>query len=75
MIKHLSRHGNSYALVIDRGVLDLLKIEPDTPLSVSTDGHCLLITPVRDDKRGSAFRAAAEKVARRYGKAFKRLAE
>ena len=32
MIKKLTRHGNSLALVMERGVLDLLNIDADTPL-------------------------------------------
>ncbi len=32
MIKKLTKHGNSLALVIDRPILDLLRIDPDTPL-------------------------------------------
>ena len=29
MIKNLVKHGNSWALVIDRPILDLLKIDPE----------------------------------------------
>jgi len=75
MIKHLTKHGNSLALVIDRGVLDLLEIDADTPLSMTTDGKCLIVTPVRDPEREKRFRAALEKVNKRYGRALKRLAD
>jgi antitoxin component of MazEF toxin-antitoxin module len=34
----LTRHGNSLALIIDRPILELLKIDPDTELDISTDG-------------------------------------
>lgn len=71
----MTRHGNSLALVIDRGVLDLLEIDANTPLSVTTDGKCLIVTPVRDPERQKRFRAALEKVNRRYGPALKRLAD
>ena len=47
MVKKLTRHGNSMALVIDKPILDLLRIEPDTPLDVSTDGKRLLIEPAQ----------------------------
>ena len=46
MIKQLTKHGNSWAIVIDRPVMDLLKIEPETPLEITTDGHVLTIEPV-----------------------------
>jgi len=74
MIKKLTKHGNSLALVIDRGVLDLLKINSDTPLNISTDGKCLVITPVQDAKRQREFQAAVAEGHRRYGKMLKRLA-
>lgn len=75
MIKTLTRHGNSWALIIDKPVLDLLKIEPDTPLEISTDGQTLVVTPARDAKRTGKFKAALKATNRRYGKALKRLAE
>ena len=74
MIKKLTRHGNSLALVIDKGVLDLLNIDDKTPLDISTDGKMLLISPVRDEKRRRQFEEALEKVNKKYGRALKRLA-
>ncbi len=75
MIKRLTKHGNSLALVIDRGVLELLEIDAETPLSLTTDGRCLVVAPVRSAKRRQAFRAALAKVNKRYGRALKKLAE
>jgi antitoxin component of MazEF toxin-antitoxin module len=75
MIKRLTKHGNSLALVIDRPVLDLLEIGSDTLVSVTTDGKCLIISPVRDAKREKEFRAALVEVNKRYGRALKRLAD
>ena len=31
MIKTLTKHGNSYALVIEKPILELLRVTPDTP--------------------------------------------
>lgn len=75
MIKKLTRHGNSLALVIDRSILDLLKIDNDTPVEVSTDGNVLIISPVRDEARVAKFKEALVKTNRKYGRALKRLAE
>jgi antitoxin component of MazEF toxin-antitoxin module len=75
MIKKLTRHGNSLALVIDKGVLDLLDIDDKTPLDISTDGKILLISPVRDKKRKQQFEAALEKANKKYGRALKKLAK
>ena len=75
MVKRLTKHGNSLALVIDRGILELLKIDADTPLNIRTDGKCLIISPAPDAEREKTFRAALDKVNRRYGRALKKLAE
>ncbi|MEK7313046.1 MAG: AbrB/MazE/SpoVT family DNA-binding domain-containing protein [Deltaproteobacteria bacterium] len=74
MIKKLTRHGNSMALVIDKGVLALLNINDKTPLDISTDGKMLIISPIRDEKRRRQFEAALEKTNKKYGRALKRLA-
>jgi len=48
LIKKLTKYGNCFALVIDRPILNLLGIEVDTPLEITTpDGKKLQITPVR----------------------------
>ncbi|MEW6197988.1 MAG: AbrB/MazE/SpoVT family DNA-binding domain-containing protein [Planctomycetota bacterium] len=75
MLKTLTKHGNSYALIIDRAILELLKITPETPLEVSTDGKMLTIAPVTDPKRRARFDAALTTTNRRYGRALKKLAE
>ena len=75
MIKKLTKHGNSLAVVIDRAVLDLLKIDADTPLEISTDGQVLVISPVRDTAHQDKFQKALESANKRYGRALKRLAE
>lgn len=73
--KKLSKHGNSLALVIDRSVLDLLEINEDTPLEISTDGESLVVSPVRDKKRRQRFEQALASSNERSSKALKRLAE
>ncbi len=75
MIKRLTKHGNSYALVIEKPILELLKIDPESPLEVVTDGNTLTIVPVRDEKRRKQFEAALGKTNAKYGKMLKRLAE
>jgi antitoxin component of MazEF toxin-antitoxin module len=75
MIKKLTRHGNSWALVIDKPVLDLLKIDPATPLELSTDGQTLIVSPAAGARREKKFKAALEKTNRRYGRVLKRLAD
>lgn len=75
MIKKLSKHGNSLALVIDRSILELLGIDERTSLELSTDGESLVVAPVRDKKRKKKFEDALALSNERYANALKRLAE
>ena len=75
MLKKLTKHGNSLALVIDRPILDLLKIDTDTPLDISTDGKRLIVVPAQQSERRKRFDAAQEWAHKRYGKAFRKLAQ
>ena len=75
MVKRLTQHGNSAALVIDKTVLELLHITMRTPLKLSTDGKSLMISPLRDGKRAARFRSALRAVNQRHAKTLKALAE
>jgi antitoxin component of MazEF toxin-antitoxin module len=75
MIKSLVKHGNSWALVIDRPILDLLKIDPAAPLEITTDGRTMLIAPAGSSEHKERVRAARKKINSKYSKAFKKLAE
>jgi antitoxin component of MazEF toxin-antitoxin module len=46
-VKKLTRIGDSYGVIIDTPVLDLLNITPETPLEISTDGQSVHIRPLR----------------------------
>ena len=74
MVKTLTRHGNSLALVIDKPILDLLNIKEDTPLSITTDGQCLVIAPTNEERR-KKFERAADETFKMYPRMLKRLAE
>ena len=75
MIKNFVKHGNSWALVIDRPILDLLKIRPEDPVEITTDGTTMIIAPAAVSERKTQVRAARKKVNARYKAAFKKLAE
>jgi antitoxin MazE len=75
MIKNLVKHGNSWALVIDRPILDLLKISPEMPLEITTDGRSMTIAPAGTSEHKGRVRAARKKINAKYSKAFKKLAE
>ena len=75
MIKTLTRHGNSYALVIDKAILELLHIDPEQPLEITTDGTALTVKPVADRKRAKRLEQSLAKTNRRHSRALKKLAE
>lgn len=75
MIKTLTKHGNSYALVIEKPILELLRITPETPFEIMSDGQCLVLTPMRDTQEEKKFQKSLEKIHTRFGRAMKRLAE
>lgn len=75
MIKKLVSHGNSAALIIDKPIMELLKVNMKTPFEVTTDGRNLIISPVESGKREKRFRAAVDKVNRTHGKTLKKLAK
>jgi len=75
MIKKLTKHGNSWALVIDKPILELLKIDPELPLEVTTDGQTLIVSPCDSQERKERFTAALKKTNRKFGPALKQLAK
>jgi antitoxin component of MazEF toxin-antitoxin module len=75
MKKHLMQIGNSLALVIDKPVLELLHIDKETELELSTNGEQLLLSPVRESAVTPEFRKHAEEVFKQYHETFKRLAD
>lgn len=75
MLKKLTKTGNSLALVLDKPLLDRVRIDADTPLEVSTDGDVIVITPVRDRQRTARLKRVVAEAHRQYGGVFKRLAD
>lgn len=75
MIKTLTAHGNSAALVIDKALLEVLHIDKTTPLEISTDGESLVISPVRDASKRERVKDALAKVNKRHGETLRKLAK
>lgn len=75
MTKKLVQHGNSSALIIDKPILDLLNIDQDTQLEITTDGIQLIIKPVFPKKSSKKITPSLERVNKKFGKTLKRLAE
>ncbi len=75
MTKKLIRHGNSAALVLDKALLDLLKVRMDTPLEVTTDGKNIIISPQVNLKAEATLLEALERINRKHGSVLERLAK
>ncbi|MGD8451021.1 MAG: AbrB/MazE/SpoVT family DNA-binding domain-containing protein [Phycisphaerae bacterium] len=74
MQKQLTRIGSSLGIIIDKAILDLLKITADTPLDITTDGDRLILRPVRhvDDE---AARSLYKEIAAEHRESFRKLTE
>ena len=75
MTKTLRAIGNSLGLIIDKPILDLLKIDATTELELTTDGKRLIIAPVEAGSHRAAVRASHARVMKKHDAAFKRLAK
>lgn len=74
MIKTLTAVGNSYGLIIDRPILDLLGIDKETPLEVRTDGEALIIRPQRKNRK-ARLKDAAKRMMDAHDETFRKLAK
>jgi antitoxin MazE len=74
MRKTLTRHGNSKAIVIDKGILDLLHITDETLLEIRTDGKRLIVEPVSEPSHMDRVREALEWTNGKYDSALRKLA-
>ncbi|HZL36281.1 MAG TPA: hypothetical protein VFC78_13265 [Tepidisphaeraceae bacterium] len=75
MIKTLKKHGNEYALVIEKPLMDALGITPDMRLQVVVSGNRLIVTPLDVGIGREAVAASLRKLRPRYRGMLKRLAE
>lgn len=73
MRKKLSTIGNSLGVVIEKPILELLDIDRETELEMTTDGHRLIIEPVRH--RRKRLIASAKKVMDAHDQTFRKLAK
>jgi antitoxin MazE len=76
MVKRLQAIGNSSGLILDKPILELLKITPDTELDISTDGERLIITPLRKDSvRKRRLGKAQARTLKEHAETFRMLAK
>jgi antitoxin component of MazEF toxin-antitoxin module len=75
MVKNLIKHGNSYALIIDKPILELLQITPDTAMEITTNGDKLVISPVRPDSQQAKLNQILCQINEDFGPALQKLAD
>jgi antitoxin component of MazEF toxin-antitoxin module len=71
MIKKLSKYGNSFAIIIDKPILELLNITQKTSLKIKIDGKKIIIEPVK----AATLEALYKKNATKYAGDLKKLAK
>ena len=75
MIKKLIQHGNSVALVIDKPIMEILKITNETVFELSTDGKNLILSPQIENNQENTVIHSLEKINKKYGAVLRRLGE
>ncbi len=74
MRKKLSVVGNSLGLLIEKPILELLKIDRDTEIEVTTDGNRLILEPVRQERKKRVAKLH-EEVMKEHDATFRKLAK
>ncbi len=74
MTKKLSAIGNSLGLIIERPILELLSIDANTELNITTDGTKLIIEPTHSE-RSKKIKSLHEKVMKKNKTTFEKLAK
>ncbi len=75
MVKHLTRSGNSVALVLDKQLLEAANLDPEDPVEVSTNGRVIVIAPVRSKREIEKSKRGQELMHAKFAGAFRRLAK
>ena len=75
MTKKLIQHGNSAAVVLDKALLDLLKMKMDTLLEITTDGRNIIISPQDVPDAESTLLDSLERINKRHGSVLRKLGQ
>ena len=74
MRKKLTAIGNSLGIVIEKPILELLDIDRETEIEMTTDGNLLILEPVRKGRRRKVAEAA-RRVMDAHDETFRKLAK
>jgi len=77
MVKKLTKHGNNFALILDKPLLELLKINEGTDLELQIEDGNLVIKPIKRSKslKKSATDKIADRVIKKYEPVLRKLAK
>ena len=74
MFKKFTKHNNKLSFIINKPLLNLLHVNSETQLKITTNGQLLIVFPLKDDEGKSIFKRHLEGTNQKFGSAFKRLA-
>jgi antitoxin MazE len=74
MRKKLTAIGNSLGIVIEKPILELLNIDRDTELELTTDGDRLIVEPLRS-KRRSRVIESTRRIMKEHADTLRKLAK
>lgn len=75
MRKRLSAVGNSLGILIEKPILELLHIDKETELELSTDGERLILAPIRPDGHRLRINASTKRALASHKKLLEKLAK
>jgi antitoxin component of MazEF toxin-antitoxin module len=75
LIKRLTRLGSSHAIIIDKPIMDLLGLTPETEFEVTTDGRALRLVPRVRRAAPEQLQAAMDQVFTDHGEVLAKLAK
>ncbi|MDR1150077.1 MAG: AbrB/MazE/SpoVT family DNA-binding domain-containing protein [Clostridiales bacterium] len=75
MIKKLIQHGNSFALIIDKPIMEMLNITDETFFELNTDGRNIILSPQNVVTQENKVIESIEKINKKYKNVLKKLAK
>ncbi|MBA2306518.1 AbrB/MazE/SpoVT family DNA-binding domain-containing protein [Candidatus Dependentiae bacterium] len=81
MIKRLSKHGSSGAILIDKPILELLNANENTQFKIKVDGNTIVLEPVRKElvvgkiSENAQLQGMYEELLEKYDAVLKKLAK
>ncbi len=81
MIKRLSKHGNSLAILLDKPILDLLDVNENTQFKIKIEKGKIILEPVRQEpefltiSENKKLQKKYEELMKKYDAVFKKLAK